>query len=48
MKKHDIFDETFESSWKEFDDAFRKRLLSKIQKLGSLHRLAGDDEQLNA
>jgi hypothetical protein len=46
--KTQIFKNTFEPSWKDFDDSFRKNLLKKIQGLGSLHRLTLGHEETNA
>jgi hypothetical protein len=47
MPHSQIFNDTFESTWKDFDAVFRKNLLEKIQQLGSLHRLTLDHEALN-
>ncbi|HET8978027.1 MAG TPA: hypothetical protein VFN87_07705 [Solirubrobacteraceae bacterium] len=48
MTDHQIFDDSFEKSWGEFDEGFREALLGKIRELGSLHRLIGDPEEINA
>lgn len=48
MNKHQIFDDSFEASWKKFDELFRNNLLEKIRELGSLHRLSCGHEELNA
>ncbi len=42
-----IFKDSFEASWKEFDDKFRKLLLKRIQELGSLYRLQLTPEEAN-
>jgi hypothetical protein len=47
MFKHQIFDDTFEPSWKEFDDAFRQELLDEFRALGSLHRISSDRGTVN-
>ena len=47
MTEHQIFDESFEGTWAEFDAAFQQTLLEKIRELGSLHRLTGEDEEIN-
>ena len=39
MAQTQIFDASFETSWKEFDESFRKLLLKRIQEMGSLHRM---------
>jgi hypothetical protein len=46
-QSNQIFDESFEEIWKSFDEVFRTKLLGEIQQMGSLHRLTGDDEQIN-
>jgi hypothetical protein len=47
MDSDQIFDDSFERTWNEFDEAFRKALLESIREMGSLHRLTGDDEKIN-
>ncbi|MFG1963125.1 hypothetical protein [Nonomuraea sp. NPDC049028] len=47
-QSHQIFDGTFEGIWKDFDEAFRANLLKTIGQMGSLHRLSGDQEKINA
>ena len=47
MPHPQIFKDTFEASWKDFDEHFRKNLLEKIHKLGSLHRLTLSHEEVN-
>lgn len=47
MNTHQIFNDSFEVHWKEFDEIFRKNLLKNIGDLGSLHRIAGTDEEIN-
>jgi hypothetical protein len=47
VTEHQIFDQSFEGTWAEFDAAFRKTLLEKIKELGSLHRLTGGADEIN-
>jgi hypothetical protein len=47
MNQHQIFNDTFESSWKDFDVLFRKKLLDSFRQLGSLHRLSCGHEEAN-
>ena len=42
-----IFDPSFEGTWRAFDESFRARFLKSIQQMGSLHRLTGDEEEIN-
>jgi hypothetical protein len=46
-QSHQIFNDTFEASWKDFDELFRKNLLAKIREVGSLHRLTLNHEEAN-
>ncbi len=46
-QSHQIFNDTFEASWKDFDELFRKNLLGKIREVGSLHRLTLNHEETN-
>jgi hypothetical protein len=46
-KSNQIFDDTFEQIWKRFDEVFRTKLLETISQMGSMHRLSGDEEQIN-
>jgi hypothetical protein len=47
MTSHQIFNDSFETIWKDFDTEFRDRLLKTIGQLGSLHRLSLGPEELN-
>ncbi len=46
--KHQIFDDSFENTWKSFDESFRKSLLEEVCKHGSIHRLSYSHEEQNA
>src|SRR6266480_1888934 len=46
-QSHQIFNDTFEASWEDFDELFRKNLLAKIREVGSLHRLTLNHEEAN-
>jgi len=48
MNSHQVFNDSFEATWKDFDGVFRKKLLEKISQLGSLHRLSCGHEEINA
>ena len=47
MHQHQIFNDSFESSWKDFDDLFRRKLLESFRQLGSIHRLSCGHEEAN-
>jgi hypothetical protein len=47
LNHHQIFNDRFEPSWKEFDDLFRQKLLEKFRTLGSIHRLSCSHEEAN-
>jgi hypothetical protein len=48
MSEHQIFNDTFERSWRDFDEMFRRELLAEIRQLGSIHRLSGDHKEINS